>query len=186
MLHIVIKDLIYHSVISNSCMSSKGKSYVFITIDLPRRPALNAMLFTSLNLLSTMPLTPSRAAKGGTAPGTTPSFLTSSYEHILLFLANSSTFLSLLQLILRLARYNRRNRAYFPVTSMVFEPHSSGVFLSSADSCEVLVAACSITTNLTPLEVRYEVILLKTSSFSGYSLGGSSIIGVYPSPYFYI
>jgi hypothetical protein len=28
------------------------------------------------------------------------------------------------------------------VTNMVFEPHSRGVFLSSADSCDVRVAEC--------------------------------------------
>jgi hypothetical protein len=81
------------------------------------------MFFTSLNRLSTIPLTPSNAEKGGTAPGRTPSFFTSSYEHILLFFANSSTFLSLLQLIFRFARYKSRKRAYLPVTSIVLEPH---------------------------------------------------------------
>lgn len=93
---------------SNSCSSCEGKSSVRITIDFPCRPALKAMHFTSLNLLSIMPGRPSSAAKGGTAPGSTPSFLTSSSLHMRLFLANSSTFRNLLQLIFRSARYSNK------------------------------------------------------------------------------
>jgi hypothetical protein len=93
----------YHSVISASFISSKGKSCVAITIDLPLSPALNAILYTSLNLLSISPLTPNKAAKGGTAPGSTPKFFTSSSLHMRLFF-RSSTFRSLLQLIFLLAR----------------------------------------------------------------------------------
>ena len=55
-------------------------------------------------------------------------------------------------------------RAVFPVTIMVLEPHSRGVFLYSADSFDVRVAKCSITSNLMLLDVRYCTILLKVSS----------------------
>ena len=88
---------------SKNSWSARGKSAVAIIIDLFCRPALKATIFYSSNFLSIIPLTPKSRAKGGTPPGLTPSFSTSYSLHMAPFLPMHYNFLSLLQLILRLA-----------------------------------------------------------------------------------
>jgi hypothetical protein len=114
-------------------------------MDLPWSPALKAIIFSSLNLLSMTPLTPRSCGNGGTPPGFTPKASTYCSGHIAPFLPTHSSFRSLLQLTLRLARYTSKSTPDTPLTSIVFAPHSRGVLRMLADYYEVLVGEWSIT-----------------------------------------
>ena len=138
-------------------------------IDLSWRPALKATIFSSLNFLSINPLTLSSWLKGGTPPGRTPKAKTSSYLHIAPFLPTFYSFRSLLQLTLRLARYIKSKIFYFPLTNIVFAPHSNGVFLIIADYYDVLVGSCSITSNSRFFPLRKSIILSKSLLSLGFS-----------------
>lgn len=134
------KDHYLLPIVSGSVMSTisnpyNGKSLYYITIDFDFNPALNAIFSLAPNLLSMTPLMFSTWANGGTAPGSKPNYCCNSYfVNIFDFFPTHSIFLTLFQLTFLFALYKSMIiYDVFPLTNIVFEPHSNGVFLIWAD-----------------------------------------------------
>lgn len=133
--HHYFTDALSYSVMSNISKPSSGKSLYYITIDRDFSPALNAIFVWTPNLLSMTPFMFNTLANGGTAPGSKPNYWCNYYfVNIFDFLPTNSIFLTLFQLTFLFALYNSIIISdVFPLTNIVFEPHSSGVFLICDD-----------------------------------------------------
>lgn len=83
---------------------------------------------------------------------------------ILDFFPMKSILRTLFQLTFVFARYSSIIISdALPLTNIVFDPHSKGVFLIWADYTDVAADSCSIISYLIPLSFRNSIILLKTT-----------------------